>query len=104
MSAIAARHLAQRPPKDGSNLRILPALRPIGLRVALAAMPNRAPISQRKNSLPSGNPVGASEVGITDRPNHHDHAPKIAVGFDPFRPLAESATFGLSSRRASLIT
>ena len=57
-----------------------------------------------KTSLPSGNPVGASGVGIADRPNHHDHASQIAVGYTVSRPMADSATFGLSSRRASLIT
>ena len=104
MSATAARHLAQRPLRDGSNLRTIPALRPVGLRVALAVMPNRASTTLRKTSLPSGNPVGASGVGIVDRTNHHNHAHKIAVGYNDSRPIAESATFDLSSRRASLMT
>ena len=57
-----------------------------------------------KTSLPSDDPVGTSGVGIADRPNHHDHAPKIAVGYAASRPMLEGATFGLSSQRASLIT
>ena len=104
MSATTARHLAQRFLRDGSNLRNVPAPRPIGLRVALAAMPNRASALLRKTSHPSGNPVGASGVGIADRPNHHDHAPKIAVGYAASRPMSEIATFGVSSRRPPHIT
>lgn len=57
-----------------------------------------------KTSLPSGNPVGALGAGTADRPNHHDHASKIAVSYTVSRPMADSATFGLSSRRASPIT
>jgi hypothetical protein len=104
MRATAACHLAQRPLRDGANLRAVPAPRSIGLGLALAIMPNRASTLLRNTSLPSGNPVGASGAGIVDRPNHHQHASKIAVGYTASRPTADSATFGLSSRRASPIT
>ena len=104
MGATTVRQLVQWPLRVGSNLRTVPAPRPIGLRVALAVMPNRASTLLRKTSLPSGSPVGASGAGIVDHPNHHEHASMIAVGYTASRPMAESATFGLSSRRASSIT
>ena len=102
MSATAASHPAQRPLIGGSYLRTIHALRPVGLPVALAAMPNRASTLLRNTSLPSGDPVGESGAGIVDRPNHHDHAFKIAVGYTASRHMLESATFGVSSQRPSL--
>jgi hypothetical protein len=105
MSATPVRHCAQRPPKGVHlSLRKFPGPRPIALRGSLAIMLNRASTLLRTTSLPSGNPVGASGVGIPDRPMHRDHASKIALGYTVSRSMADSAIFGLSPWRASPIS